>query len=533
MVRGMSGGMARAEVNIIWFKRDLRVHDHRPLIAAIEAGKPVLPLFVIEPDFWSLPTSSRRHWLFVRDCLIELRARLSALGQSLIVRIGPMRDVLQELSSDFKINAIFAHEETSHGWSYARDEAVRDYCYQQVIALHEFPANGVARRFFNRDKWAAMRQKRMAETRAIAPDDGALSHDLAPLASLDIGAIPAREEALFGAPLVEGDSTQEGGRQAAIHLLRSFLTDRSSAYVANLASPSKAQTSCLRLSPHLVWGTMSSREVQQTIRNYVKTAKTPLSKSKARSLNAVLSRLSWRCHFMQKLEDQPEIEFANMHPLYDGLREKEAADDEGAAVHARFAAWAEGRTGYPLVDACMRSLTVTGWLPFRMRAMLVSFASYHLWLDWRMTAPHLARLFTDFEAGIHYSQFQMQSGVTGINTIRIYNPVKQSYEHDPAGVFIRRWCPELAGVSAQWLHEPQLMPPMAGLAQSFEIGRDYPLPIVENEVAMRAAKDKIFAIRNQPEFKKFAGQIYQKMGSRKKIGKRPKKTPATKQMKLL
>ena len=186
---------------------------------------------------------------------------------------------------------------------------------------------------------------------------------------------------------------------------------------------------------------------------------------------------------MQKLEDEPSIEFNNFARAYDGLR-------EDSFNQALFAAWCAGETGYPMVDACMRSLKATGWLNFRMRAMLVSFASYHLWLHWRETGVFLARQFLDFEPGIHWSQMQMQSGTTGINTLRIYSPGKQARDHDPAGVFVRRWIPEFGSDA-------------------------YPTPIVDEQHAVKFTKEKMYGLRASPDAKREASAVQQRHGSRK------------------
>jgi deoxyribodipyrimidine photo-lyase len=227
-----------------------------------------------------------------------------------------------------------------------------------------------------------------------------------------------------------------------------------------------------------------------------------------RSLRAFQSRLHWHCHFMQKLEDEPELEFRCLQRSAEGLRD--------AAPHAdRLAAWQEGLTGYPLVDACMRSVAATGWLTFRMRALVVSFASYTLWLPWRPTGLHLARLFLDFEPGIHWSQMQMQSGTTGINTLRIYNPVKQAHEHDPSGEFIRRWLPELARVPTAFIHEPGRMPAVVAAAAGVRIGIDYPLPIVDHLAAVREAKARFTAVRGSPVARSEAADVARRHGSRR------------------
>ena len=155
-----------------------------------------------------------------------------------------------------------------------------------------------------------------------------------------------------------------------------------------------------------------------------------------------------------------------------------------------------------MVDACMRQLHATGWLNFRMRAMLVSFAAYHLWLHWREPGLFLARQFLDFEPGIHWSQMQMQSGTTGINTLRIYSPAKQARDHDPEGVYLRRWLPEY-GTSA------------------------YPQPIVDERAALAQAKERLYALRRTDAARAEADAVQQRHGSRRSglpsTGKKPRR----------
>ena len=168
-----------------------------------------------------------------------------------------------------------------------------------------------------------------------------------------------------------------------------------------------------------------------------------------------------------------------------------------------------------MVDACMRSLLATGWLNFRMRAMLVSFASYHLWLHWRLPGLFLARQFLDFEPGIHWSQMQMQSGTTGINTLRMYSPAKQARDQDPEGIFIRRWCPELARVPLPYLAEPWKMDISVQRMVGCIIGVDYPAPVVDEKVALKLAKDRLYGLRQTSAARLEAGAVQARHGSRK------------------
>jgi deoxyribodipyrimidine photo-lyase len=215
---------------------------------------------------------------------------------------------------------------------------------------------------------------------------------------------------------------------------------------------------------------------------------------------------------MQKLEDEPRIEFENFNPVYDGLREAFTESEEG---QLRLEAWRQGRIGFPMVDACMRAVRATGWLNFRMRALVMSVASYHLWLHWRPTAIHLARCFLDFEPGIHFSQAQMQSGTTGINTVRIYSPTLQAIEQDPKGVFIRRWVPELAGVPDVFLAEPWRMTRSQQEASRSVIGVDYPAPRVDPRRSVIEAKERIARVRSSAAAREASRRVYLRHGSRK------------------
>ena len=477
---------------IVWFRYDLRLEDNQAFIEATKNGN-VLPIFIFDKNYYKIDTSSSFHLKFCEDSLKDLNQSLKNLYNSKInIYYGDTTEILKNISKKFNISEIYSHHVFKNNYLSKIDGKISKFFKECNIQWYLFNQFGIQLGKRDRYRWSynwnkfinqPVLEKRVNCNFIIDPDHN--------------------KNCAISTNFIDDKLIQEGGRKNAVKLLNSFLDNRSDNYQKEMSSPITGEKSCSRLSPYITYGNISLREIYRATKQKLNE---DISIVKKKSLIAFKSRLAWHCHFIQKLYDEPEIEFKNLNSAFDGLRE----DDFNPYYYD---AWKNGNTGYPFIDACMRYLKVNGWINFRMRAMLVSFASYQLWLDWKKTSKHMAKLFTDYEPGIHYSQFQMQSGTTGINSIRIYNPIKQSIDQDPDGNFIRKWVPELKNVQGKLIHEPWKMTYIDQKSISIELGKNYPLPIIENNKATKIAKDKIWKVKKSKEAKLLSSQILIKHAS--------------------
>lgn len=463
-------------INIVWLKRDLRLRDHPALNAAAKADGPTLLLYCFEASIAACPQHSLRHWRFAYESIQDLNQQLKPFNQQVFYLYQEVIPTLEKLSEEYQINSIFAHEEVGIKATFDRDKAVAKWCQRKQITFKEFPQNGTIRGRKHRRAWL----KNLEDNYLKKPPIKVEVKNISPVSLKPnlIAFFEAHPIPISYTQYKEG--FQKGGETRAWRYFKSFLEGRCAQFSKHISKPALSRLSCSRLSPYIAFGCLSEREVYQFSKRH------PNSSKYKWPLDNFRTRLWWRPHFIQKLETEWRIEQEPINPAF--------AELDRAKSGVKLDAWKQGKTGYPMVDACMRCLEQNGWINFRMRAMLVSFATFSLWLDWKPVSNHLAQLFLDFDPGIHYPQIQMQAGLTAFHTLRIYNPMQQVEKHDAEGLFIQKWLPELENIPVEHLAAPWKMTAMEQGLYQCEIGKDYPAPIVAFEETQKN-KDRYWKLR--------------------------------------
>ena len=468
-------------INIFWFKRDLRLLDNEPLNNAVSQKEKLLLIYCFEPSLKKNRHYSTKHWNFIKESINDLNIFLKNIDTHIHTYNKEITDVLKEIQEKFIVKKIFSHNETGLNVTFERDILLKEFCQNNSIQWEEEINNGVFRGLKNRKNWIKKWRDHMKSPVVLFKGE---KNDF----------INIKKKQNF--KVKDSKILQKGGVSSGIKYLDSFLDSRHTKYQNNISKPEASRTSCSRLSPYMSWGNISTRYAWQRAKEQIQNGKSKFQ------LNGFTSRLRWQSHFIQKFEMECQMEFRSVNKGYQNLVKP---------INKKFiSAWEKGKTGYPLVDASMRCVVETGYLNFRMRALLVSFLTHHLWQPWQSGVIHLARNFLDFEPGIHYSQFQMQAGETGINMIRIYNPTKNAKEHDKEGIFIKKWIPELKKIPTRLLFEPWKMSLIDQETYECKIGKDYPNPIVDISETYKYAASKLWRIKSDPKVKEESSRILQK-----------------------
>jgi deoxyribodipyrimidine photo-lyase len=468
---------------VLWLKRDLRLNDNEALNSVAQSKNPYA-IFIFNPDQLSWRDTDIRHWVFIFQSLNDLR------NQGLVVNtfFGEPIEVFNLIHQEIGHFELFSHQESGTQDSWDVDKLVTTWAKQKGISWKEFQTNAVVRGAKNRNGWDAMWIKKM---KSPIIDKPKIYHF--GLIKNNTHKMP---QDIMLQILHSNIHMVPGGESKALGLLNLFLEEKVDQYWANLSMPEKSRYYCSFLSAHISYGNISLKQIYQACE------KARAQKKNKKSINQYMARLKWHCHFIQNFEMDPSIQSKNMNSSFDSIRKK--------SDRKLFKAWRDGQTGYPLIDAAMRCVKETGYLNFRLRSTVVSFLTHILWQPWKPGADHLAKMFLDYEPGIHYPQFQMQAATTGIHTVRIYNPIKQSIEKDKNASFIKSWVPELAELPNEMIHCPWKLTKLEESMFDFKYGKDYPKRIVDFDKRQRYAREKLWAIKSSPQSKSNSFHILKK-----------------------
>jgi deoxyribodipyrimidine photo-lyase len=458
-----------------WIRRDLRLTDNLALAAAQHTGRDIVPVFVLDPKLLRDPATLRQRFLMAG--LRELDAELRARGSRLVVRRGDPLHALGGLRSETGAGAIFAESDVTP-FARARDAAV---AAELPLEPHGSPAvhppDLVVKP--NGDPYvvySAFRERWLEIAPPARGDLAAAPHDLPPVA-----------DDVASAPLPADDSPASfapGEVEAARRLARFTDPEHGGIWRYAALRDRLDMDGTSALSPYLRFGMLSAREAAAAAREAAGAAYGPSAREGAAKW---LDELIWREFYIGVLRHFPAVAHREFRPEFRAVAWRD--DDAG------FEAWMEGRTGYPVVDAAMRQLRDTGWIPNRARMIAASFLTRDLLVDWRRGERWFMDQLVDGDPASNNGGWQWTAGVgtDAAPIFRIFNPVLQGRKHDPAGAYVRRWVPEIAHVPDEFVHEPWKMGESIQRRAGCLIGRDYPQPIVDHETARRRA---LHAFRN-------------------------------------
>jgi deoxyribodipyrimidine photo-lyase len=460
-----------AQVSIWWIRRDVRLHDNPALAAALERGRSIVPLFILDPALLASPSASPGRTAFLFEGLRTLDRDLRARGGRLVVRRGRPDRVLGTVLQETGAQTIVTQDDGSP-YARRRDALVAAHLPLRLVGgLTVLPPDRVAKpdgapyTVFTpfRLAWEAA-----AATEHLAPTAPPVRISV-PAAVATVG-IPAPDRRFDAFP---------PGEAAARKRLEAFTAGGGAPIYRYAEARDRVDLDgTSRLSPYLRFGMVSAREVLAAAQRAMRAAPDAAAR---RSVSAYIGELIWREFYMAILRHFPHVLGQEFRPGMRAIR----WDDDPEALEA----WQTGRTGYPIVDAAMRQLVQTGWMHNRVRMIVASFLVKDLLVDWRHGERHFMRLLLDGDPAANNGGWQWTAGVgtDAAPYFRVFNPVLQGRRADPHGAYVRRWVPELARVPDRYVHEPWTMSAEVQRAAGCRIGHDYPAPIVDHAAARARA----------------------------------------------